>query len=309
MKYKLLTKKSLFLALTVLTVILSSCIKEELDGCYKLTLAVHNDIGDDITPLGNVSKATLFVFDENDKLLETRDLDQDFIIGRQVIELDYPENKKLHFVAWGNLKGNQKVSSATKAEDLTVSLITENNMAQSPDSLFFGAKDVTVRGNGVAGGDQEIVLVPKTGTIEMVTIGLDNELVWNEGLRASAENATCDFFMDRTKSAFDSKGNLIGDSVSYNPVGIWKSGEWGTPNPQSFVEGQNMTGILEVNGRIYKRTTAINEDTQEEEIISVSVFHNKLVKFQFDEYGQLSVRIKVTRWGVVEDDPDLKPKN
>jgi Fimbrillin-A associated anchor proteins Mfa1 and Mfa2 len=308
MKYRLFAKKSLFLALAALAITLASCIKEDLDECYKFTLVVHNHKGDDITPQGTVSQATLFVFDETGKFLEKRDLDRDFIVGRKVIELNYPENQKLHCVAWGNLKGNQQVSNATKADDLTVSLIMKNDMAQAPDSLFFGSKDVTVLGNGVAGGNQEIVVVPKTGTIEMVTIGLDNEIAWNEGLRASSEVATCQFYMDRTKSKFDSQGNLMGDSVSYNPDGTWKSGEWETPKPQSFVEGQNMVGTLTVNGRSYPVTKGLTDDGKEENI-DVLVFQNKLVQFQFDEQGQLSVRIKVTPWGVVEDDPELKPNN
>lgn len=308
MKYQLFTKKSLMLfAFAALVMIVTSCIKDELDGCYKLTLVVHNDKGDDITPQGLVSVATLFIFDENDKLLETRELNTDFILGRRVIELDYPENQKLHFVAWGNLKGNQKVNPATKADDLTVSLITENEMAQAPDSLFFGTKDVVVRGNGVAGGNQEIAISPKTGTIEMVTIGLNHELNRNEGLRASS-TAVCDFYMDRTKSVFDRNGALTGDSVSYNPEGTWRSSEWETPQPQNFVEGQKMTGTLVVNGRSYPVTEAKNQYGEDQDI-TVTPFYNTRVEFRFNESGTLNARIIVTRWGTVIDDPDLKPEN
>ena len=35
---------------------------------------------------------------------------------------------------------------------------------------------MTVRGNGVAGGNQEIVLEPKTGTVEMRTLNLQYAL-------------------------------------------------------------------------------------------------------------------------------------
>ena len=309
MKHQLFTKKSLLLVLAAVALFATSCIKEEIDACYKLTLAVHNHRGEDITPQGFVSKATLYVFDENSKLLETRELGREYTAERKIIELNYPENQKLHCVVWGNLKGSQKVSDATKAEDLAVSLILNNDIAQAPDSLFFGAKDVTVRGNGVAGGDQEIVLDPKTGTLEMVTINLDNEISWNEGLRAGSENATCQFYMDRTQSTFDSKGNLVGDSVSYEPDGTWKSGEWETPSPENFVEGQLMTGSLDVNGRLYRVTKAENTETHEMEDIRVSVFQKTRVEFVFDEYGKLNARIKVTPWGVVDDDPELNPKN
>ncbi len=168
----ILTKKVLFLALVAVTVFTTGCIKEDLDECYKLTLKVVNHKGDDITALSVVSEAKLFIYDNNSKLLDTRDLNDAFIRGKETIELNYPESSKLHLIAWGNLKGHQDVNEATKVEDFAVSLKSEGEIAQSPDSIFFGDIDVTVRGNGVAGGNQEIVLEPKTGTVEMRTLNL-----------------------------------------------------------------------------------------------------------------------------------------
>ena len=113
----ILTKKVLFLALVAVTVFATGCIKEDLDECYKLTLKVVNHKGDDITALSVVSEAKLFIYDNNSKLLDTRDLNDAFISGKETIELNYPESSKLHLIAWGNLKGHQDVNEATKAED------------------------------------------------------------------------------------------------------------------------------------------------------------------------------------------------
>ena len=113
----ILTKKVLFLALVAVTVFATGCIKEDLDECYKLTLKVVNHKGDDITALSVVSEAKLFIYDNNSKLLDTRDLNDAFIRGKETIELNYPESSKLHLIAWGNLKGHQDVNEATKAED------------------------------------------------------------------------------------------------------------------------------------------------------------------------------------------------
>ena len=114
----ILTKKVLFLALVAVTVFATGCIKEDLDECYKLTLKVVNHKGDDITALSVVSEAKLFIYDNNSKLLDTRDLNDAFIRGKETIELNYPESSKLHLIAWGNLKGHQDVK---RRRDRTIS--------------------------------------------------------------------------------------------------------------------------------------------------------------------------------------------
>lgn len=295
----ILTKKALSLALAALAMLTTSCIKDDLEECYKLTLKVVNHKGDDITALNVVSEAKLYVFDANSKLLDTRDLNDAFIRGKETIELNYPESTKLHLVAWGNLKGKQTVSNATKADDLTVSLKSDANaIAQSPDSLFFGDIDVTVRGNGVAGSNQEIVLEPKTGTVEMRTRNLQYAYT-KQGLRASDE---CNFYMDRTLNTMDYKGELTGDSVYYNPEADWNATEWETTAPQALYLGQNMTGTIQVGNDSY----SVKEGTFDDGTtgpIEIYPFQRTLVLFAWGEDGAfLGARIKVTPWGVVDDD-------
>ena len=294
----ILTKKVLFLALVAVTVFATGCIKEDLDECYKLTLKVVNHKGDDITALSVVSEAKLFIYDNNSKLLDTRDLNDAFIRGKETIELNYPESSKLHLIAWGNLKGHQDVNEATKAEDFAVSLKSEGEIAQSPDSIFFGDIDVTVRGNGVAGGNQEIVLEPKTGTVEMRTLNLQYALT-ARGLRATDE---CDFYMDRTLNTIDYKGELTGDSVYYNPEADWKDSEWETTGPQALYLGQNMTGSIQVGNDRYE----VKEGTFDDGTtgpIEIHPFQRTLVLFAWGEDGAfLGARIKVTPWGGVDDD-------
>lgn len=299
MKDILFTKLRLFTVLFVLTALFSSCIKEDLGECAKLTLMVVNHNGEDVTPLGVASEAKLFVFDENSKLLETRELDMDFIIGRKIIELPYPDNTKLHIVAWGNLKGNQNVTEPTKAEELKVSLKSENELAQSPDSLFFGDIDVEVMGKGVVGGDKQIVIEPKTGSVEMRTSGLQY-VYQKQGLRSTSVG--CDFYMNRTLNTYNYKGELVGDSVYYNPEGDWKSTEWVTPTPQTLYEGQKMTGTIDAGGKRYNVTAGEYEDGSIGPI-EIHPFQKTLVLFEWGEDGAfLGAKIKVTPWGVVDDD-------
>lgn len=129
-------KRFYFWHLSQLRSLATGCIKEDLDECYKLTLKVVNHKGDDITALSVVSEAKLFIYDNNSKLLDTRDLNDAFIRGKETIELNYPESSKLHLIAWGNLKGHQDVNEATKAEDFAVSLKSEGETHNLPTASF-----------------------------------------------------------------------------------------------------------------------------------------------------------------------------
>lgn len=291
--------------------LMSGCsIHEDLDECYTLRLKVENVSGDDITALGTVSDATLYIFDGNLNFLETRELEKDFVTSREVITLNYPENTKLHIVAWGNLGGGKEtVSKATKADELKVMLKTQESIASSPDSLFFGSKEVTTRGTGVAGGNQEIVIVPKIGTVTMETKGLSYAL-GARGLKASGD---CDFYMNRTLSGFDYTGKQIGDSVYYNPEGMWNpltASEWVTTHAQTLCEGQNMSGSLYVGGQFIQEVTEGQYMDDTVGPIEISAEHNTHVVFQWGENGAfLGARIIVTPWGYVEDNSELKPVN
>ena len=86
MKHITCIKQSLLLVSAVLAAMLTGCIKDDLAECSKLTLKVEGLNGTDImdiTSLGLVEDATLYIFDENRKLLETRNLSKDFILAKE----------------------------------------------------------------------------------------------------------------------------------------------------------------------------------------------------------------------------------
>ena len=82
MKTILYTKKVLSLILLTVAIFTTGCIKDDMDECSNLTLKVVNYQNDDVTPLGAVKDVSLYVFDENKTLLETVQLDEDFIKNR-----------------------------------------------------------------------------------------------------------------------------------------------------------------------------------------------------------------------------------
>lgn len=85
MKHIAIIKQSLILVAGLLAALLTSCIKDDLAECSKLTLKVEGLSGNeitDITRLGLVTDATLYIFDANKNFLEARDLDKDFILAK-----------------------------------------------------------------------------------------------------------------------------------------------------------------------------------------------------------------------------------
>lgn len=308
MKHISFFKRNLFLALGAFVLLGTSCIKEDLEACYTLTLKVVNEKSEDITPLGNVTDASLFVFDENKTLLETRQLDADFIINRRNIELSYPEGTKLFLVAYGNLAGgNQTVKKGTKAEELFVALnTTAEGRASSPDSLFYGNKTVeTIGAGGYVGGNQEIVIDPRTGTVTMITVNLDKAIVARGGVLKAGEEPQLQFQVDRTMESLDYNGEKSGKEVYFNPDGKYdKSREWATPNQTNMYTDKQLLGSIYYNGaKIGEAENALNETTGEMEPITVYPRKNTLIKLEWGNNGAfIGAKVKITPWGVVDED-------
>ena len=307
MKHILSTKQFLGLFLSAIFMLSTSCIKDDLDECSNLTLKVVNYKNDDITPSGVVKDVSLYVFDENKTLLETVQLDKDFIVNRKDIVLNYPEGKKLTLVAYGNLSGgNQIVKAGTKAEELFVSVKTgSDGLASSPDSIFYGNKVVETYGaGGYVGGNQEIVIQPRTGTLTMQTVNL-SKAPKRRGLLKSDEGETYQFQVDRTVESLNYNGEEAGDTVYYKPDGVLMNQEWVTPEKTNMYDNKNLEGTIYYNVAVLQSVSVGTYADGTVGPITVQPQQNTLVQFEWDENGAfLGAKIKVTPWGVVDDDID-----
>lgn len=312
MKHIVFIKQSLILVAGLFAALLTSCIKDDLAECNKLTLKVEGVATDgsiiDITSLGDVTDATLYIFDANKNFLEARDLDKDFIVAKNEITLDkYPDNTKLYIVAWGNLAGGrQTVTQPKTMDDLKLQLkSTGEGYAQSPDSLFFGTKEVTSLGSGVAGGNSEVIIRLKTGTYTLKTEGLQTALDFY-GLKSSGD---FDFYINNTLDTYDASGKLEGDSIPYNPEGQYdnQSVEWLTTGPVDIAQyGGKQTAfageklgirVKSSNGNVDK-TIYMNDDGEE---FAIPEGGRMDVIISFKD-GNISIRSRITPWGVVDDE-------
>ena len=322
MKHISFMKCNLLVVLCALAMLATSCINEDLDVCKnnKLILKVENALGDDITRQGLVQDASLYIFDENHNFVEERKLDFDFIMNRKEIELlNYPSNQKLYIVAWGNLgdQTKQSVTKAEKLEDLKLVLKSEKGVTQGdPDSLYYGQKEVMTLDGTVEKTDTIPVRI-RIGTYTIKTVGLENA---PKALKLRAGNNQFDFGMTNTLDAYDYQGKEAGKQVTYDPLSNednregfeWiTSGNLDVTKPgvrlrggkQNAFTAEGLAVTFSQDGEVLKTVTeAENVETGEYVPIDIRQGERRDIFIYFEKDGTISAKIKVTPWGIVDDE-------
>ena len=117
--------------------------------------------------------------------------------------------------------------------------------------------------------------------------------------------------MNKTLSGYNYRGEQIGDSVYYKPESNWDetATEWITPEPSNVCDGQRLScSFIGADG--IKQTVDQFEYKGVVGPIDVKVYENIQIQFEWNDEGAfVGAKVTVTPWGVVEDNPDLKPKN
>lgn len=316
MKHRSFIKQNLIFTTGLWAVLATGCIKEDLEPCadqHRLTLKVENRIGDDITPLGIVSNASLYIFDENLNYLETRKLDKDFMATRQEIRLDnYAADKKLHIIAWANMKtDNQAISNAKTLTNLKLMLKSRAGVAEAPDSLYFGYKKVQTATGGIAGNDTLTIRL-KTGTYTIKTLGVQNLL---KAYRLKSTD-TFGFTVNRALNTYNATGTQTGDSVAFIPPVLLntKTSEWMTDGPfdagheldrggkQNIFASKSLSVTIYRNGQPLKTVYEGALGTGEIQPLSVNEGGRLDLQITFDESGSISVQMTIAPWGVIDQD-------
>lgn len=277
----------------------TSCINEDLDACrtHKLTLQVLNLQGYDITEgsAEDVKDASVFIFDENGKHLETVKMTSAQIITRTPIEINYPTTKKLQIVAWGNVNNDmQQLQVGATIDDLKIQVKKSNSYAQSPAELYFGDDEVPLS-MGTLTKDEEVPIQLAVGRLQMRTLNLDKGLV-NNGLRSDVE---CQFFFKKTLDQLNSKGEVEGNDVAYDPDAEWVGSEWEMTEFDTIFPGELQLGTIEANGI---QIGDADKDYETQELLRAEAGHDTIVVFVWGDNGEyLGARIKVRPWGFIDD--------
>lgn len=297
MKQIIHTRQWLVAAACAATLFMTSCIQENLLACYKLTLKAENANGEDVTGSA-LADASLYVFDENYEYLQTVRMTEGQIRNREEIRLNYPEDRNLHVIAWGNLSGqNQTVTESELIEGLKVQLKSRNGLAQKPDDLFYGNRLVETKAGGALSRNDTIVVRPKLSQVNIITQNIKYAL--NKQFPSTPiDDIDCNYQVNRTLSAFDYQGKLIGDSVYYHPDADWdKNKEYFAPNYR-MCAGENLS--IELSADNHTLAVATKDDYGKPLVApEARILYVVLI---FGEDGALlSVRQTIRSWGTVDD--------
>lgn len=274
--------------------ILTGCIQENLVACYKLTLKAENAKGDDVTGTA-LADASLYVFDENYNYLQTVRMTEGQIRNREEIRLNYPEDRNLHVIAWGNLSGeNQTVTESELIEELKIKLKSRDGLAQKPDDLFYGNRLVQTKAGGSLYKNDTIVVRPKLAEVNIITQNIKYALKKYD----SPTDVNCNYYVNRTLDAYDYLGQSTGDSVYYHPDANWdKNREYFVPNYR-MCAGENLNVQLTADANTL--AIATHDDYGKPLVAPEAAILYVVLRFGEDG-ALLSVRQAVRPWGTVDD--------
>ncbi|MEG1544471.1 MAG: FimB/Mfa2 family fimbrial subunit [Tannerellaceae bacterium] len=190
--------------------VVNEVVAPSLRPSFTVTLKAINAEGEDVTTKGDVSVASLYVFDENNDFVKEISLDKSTLLQRRAVQIDCPDAKQITVVAWGGLSADNvdvtPMSRANIISDLQVRLKQSNGVAAPASDLFYGQIVLTPTTTKASG--QELRIARKVSSISLTTKGL-------LGDHSAASAATYLYKVKKTKSAFSANGELTGADIEY----------------------------------------------------------------------------------------------
>lgn len=138
-------KKSRFIYVLSLIVLLSGCIKEDLEDCY--TYLYFSYLGDgtqEIFPQ-KIEEVNLYIYNESGSLVETIILDKNDLNNYQGTSLFLPDGK-YRVVCWGNSEADTQINGASTFGSAIVAAprYFTKQLIYTNDSLYIGSRDIEV---------------------------------------------------------------------------------------------------------------------------------------------------------------------
>lgn len=287
------------LALLITGLLFGGCVRDSYEDCprpFRLFIKAIDADQNDITESGVVRQAILFVFDENNAIVDAITLDAAHVSSRKAtpITLDYPGHKSLKFVVWGNIDSSVEfpaTASVKNYTDLYMKLKsgTESSICTSPCDLFYGSLDAPVEYGGFEpAGDQTVVISRRTAQVNIVAYGLKS---WNEN-----KEGTYTYRLRESKSAYDNNCTLTGETVGYTPsCSMDANGNLGAPTFRTLPAATGTGYVLDVlyNGEVIH---TVDKDSNGN---SFSPENGRMLNIILDFRANLSVKVVVTPWNQV----------
>lgn len=183
-------KRTILYSLLLVTILITGCIKDDLDDCppaFSLYFSYKGD-GTREMFLEKDKSVVLYIYNDKELLIKTIALDESDLKRKQGVDIDLPEGK-YHVVCWGN---SDKDTQISQNESLDLSVIGATGYytgeaITSNDSLYYGSKDINIlRNNSV-----------KVDTVKFKSIHFGVRIITNElntpassgNTRATSESA------------------------------------------------------------------------------------------------------------------------
>ena len=296
------SKFSLLLVITLMTIgLLSSCFKEDLSDCplpFQVTIKALDIDLNDITESGEIKSVILFVFDENQNLIDHFELTADQVKSRKPINIvmDYPGHESLTFIAWGNSDSNfncSQVSSVKTINDLYVRLTKKDGHARPASDFFQGKLEMTVEYGGVGQGQSRVVEIHRmTSGVTITAIDLKQ---WNNNQQGEYH-----YVLRSSKDTYDPHGNLVGEIVSYKPGATFTENEnFYAPIFYTFPSEHYVVDIYCNEELIF---TAEKDASGNHFVPEIGKTLNIIIDFR----ATISIQVAITPWNVVYQYVDFK---
>lgn len=269
--------------------LLSGCIAENTDDCYKGTpLAVELPV--DILPEA-MKDISLYVFDDKDKLLDVFSMS-----GTEPVILNYPDIPMLHCVALCNTQdGTMSVSPPEQGgtrSDGFISLKpagptrTEQGIFTSPTDLFYGELEFENNTTSAKTEKQVIPVSRMTASMNITLRGLQR--------LTGTEDGDYSLVVRETNSRMNFDGTYGGTPASYSPpVTPGKNKDFEVSMFRLFPTLNTAGLTIEIyhSGTLLK---SVHADGSGNPIIPVvGKTMNLLLNFE----GSVNVEIELTEWG------------
>lgn len=267
----------------------TGCIADDLSGCFRgISMKVEVDAPGEETAVKDIS---LYVYDDNDKLLDIIHTDKD-----GTIILDYPgTTATLRCVAWGNVKNAPVTVTALKPGDplakgfVSLQKTTGRDAAdtyRSPSDLFFGTLQIE---NNRTPGRTDIVELPVSRKVASMNI-----TVRGFTLLAGTTSGKFSVVVHETPSRVDFTGRFSGTPAAYAPQGSLNAkNEFIVPAFNLFptAGGAPLTVDLYHEGTLLKSVTT---DSAGRPIVPQV---GKTLNLLLNYVGNVDVQIAITGWG------------
>lgn len=269
--------------------LLSGCIAENTDNCYKGTpLMVELPVG--ILP-ETMKDISLYIFDDKDRLLDIFPMS-----GTEPVILNYPDIPMLHCVALCNTQdGTMSVSPPEKGGSCSDGFISlkpagptraEQGIFTSPADLFYGELEIE---NNTTPSKAERQVVP----VSRMTASLNITLRGLQRLTGT-EDGDYSLVVRQTNSRMNFDGTYGGTPASYSPPvtpAANKDFEVSMFRLFPTVNAAGLTIEIYHNGTLLK---SVHADGSGNPIIPVvGKTMNLLLNFE----GSVNVEIELTEWG------------